>query len=782
MVASTGGQGSLIGATLGGYEVQALIGRGAMGAVYLANDRKLNRPVALKVLLGSLARNPLTVNQFHLEAQAAAPLRHPGIVRIYSAGIEGGTPYIAMEYVDGEPLDRFMRRTGPLKWQHALHIAGQVAASLGNAHANGIIHRDVKPSNIMLDRAGNVRLTDFGIAKIQADDANTTGQAQIIGTPQYMSPEQCSGQRVGPASDLFALGVTIHEMMTGELPFRGESSMALIKAICTQAAPRLDSIQGAIPDDVARLVAYLMEKRVDMRPASADTVCAQIQGLHQSKGGVSAVPEALTAFIREETEVQPFSRSTSAKGQGSGVQSVIQSSLSMSPANWTRSVAVIAAIVVAFVAVPLVSGSTRDPHSAPAPVLEHSTFTSPSRGNTSYSGVAHNLKVAQLDSSAYEFIDVSWIGAEQAVLVHARGLNGSLTQGGDGLLVVRPNEEQYLGLRNPAAPGTDPDYWGGYLPPPTKASVPIIPEGLPLHDAILVQAYDPSEDMVLLLAQRWNEALPRPQILHRVSGSEWFTENRDALGKAEPTRVIISPDGKTVCLLLRDTERGFKYIVERDVTARPFELAGARRTAFGHAIDPESVQYSPDGSQIVYMRRSGPGLFQLWALDAGGDDLDGRLIAEHVTDPDIAFSPDGARVAVVLRNEATSASEIALINMKAGEVGSWLGAGGLSPQSWHASARHLIVTDPQPREELSPFDERGQSTLHESSEDRPLQLWAVQTVAPFARVQLTQAENGVRDAYALSPGGEWIATIVEDRGAPTLLFISWEEIGLGAAS
>lgn len=781
MIPSTGGQGSLIGATLGGYEVQALIGRGAMGAVYLAHDRKLNRQVALKVLLGSLARNPATVKQFHLEAQAAAPLRHPGIVRIYSAGIEGGTPYIAIEYVDGEPLDRFLRRTGPLKWQQALYIGGQAARALENAHANGIIHRDVKPSNIMLDRAGNVRLTDFGIAKIQTGEGNNPGQAQVIGTPQYMSPEQCSAQPVGPPSDLFALGVTIHEMIAGELPFRGESSMALIKAICTQAAPRLDTLLPAIPDDVARLVAFLMEKQADMRPAGAKVVCTQIQNLHQSQGGVSAVPEALTAFVREETEVQPFSMSQSGKGSRSTTRSAQRTSPSKSWADLARYAAVVLAVVAAFATVPLVSGSTRDPQMNPAPVVHPSTFTTLPRGDTSYSAVAHNLELAQFETSAYEFTNLSWIGTEHAVLVRARGLNKSLTQGADGLLVIQPNEDRILGLRAPAGSATDPGYWDTYFPPPLGVSIPVTPPGTPLHDAVIMQAYDPNENRILLISQQWSEDLPRPQILHRVPRTEWFGANRNTLGNDAASRIVVSPDGTTVCLLLRDTERGFRYIAERLVTDRPLNLVGTRRTTFGHGIIPESIQYSPDGNHIVYMRRPRPDAFQLRILVSGENDLDGRILAENITDHDVAFSPDGRRLAVAMRNDTTNTREIGIINVQTGILESWVGPGTLSPQAWHASSRHLVVADPEPTRALDSHLNPSRASLSSSSEVGPLQLWSVQLAAPYSRIQLTQFEDGLHDAYALSPGGEWLATILENRRTPSLLFMNWSDIGLGAA-
>jgi hypothetical protein len=496
---------------------------------------------------------------------------------------------------------------------------------------------------------------------------------------------------------------------------------------------------------------------------------------------VSAVPEALTAFVREETEVQPFSMAQSGKGGSSTTRSTHWSSSATSPADLLRYAAAAIAVITAFAAVPLVSGSTREPQMNPAPVLQPSTFTPLARGDKSYSAVAHNLELAQFETSAYEFTDLSWIGTEQAVLVRAQGLNESLTQGADGLLVIQPNQDRILTLRAPAGPATDPEYWDTYLPPPMGSSVPVTPQGAALHGAVVMQTYDPNENTILLIAQQWNEDMPRPQILHRVPRHEWFGANRNTLGNTAPSRIVVSPDGTNVCLFLRDAERGYRYIAERDVSARPLDSAGIRRTAFGHGIVPESIQYSPDGTQIVYMRRPRPDAFQLWILAVGGDELDGRILAENVTDHDVAFSPDGKRVAVAMRNDTTGAHEIGIIDVQTGKIESWIGPGNLSPQAWHASSRHVIVTDSEPPETPDPYDDPVQASLSAVYEESPLQLWAVQTVAPFTRIQLTQAEDGLRDVYALSPGGEWIAAIVENRRTPTLLFMNWSDIGLGAA-
>ena len=259
MVSQQSGHASLIGSTFGGYEVQALVGRGAMGTVYLARDVALGRSVALKVLLGSLARNPAMVRSFYREAQAAAPLRHPRIVRVYAAGIEGGTPFIAMEYVPGEPLDRFLRRKGQISWQAALYVGGQVAEALQCAHDAGIVHRDIKPANILLDRQGRVRLTDFGIARVCTLEQHGS-DPKIIGTPRYMSLEQCAGEEVTQKTDLYSLGVTMYQMISGKLPFQADSPQVLMRLIASEPAPRLNRVMPDVPDDVARLVAHLLEK------------------------------------------------------------------------------------------------------------------------------------------------------------------------------------------------------------------------------------------------------------------------------------------------------------------------------------------------------------------------------------------------------------------------------------------------------------------------------------------------------------------------------------------
>lgn len=292
-----------MGRRLGNYQVRALIGCGAMGAVYLAHDEVLERPVALKVLLGSLARNVEHVRRFQREARAAARMNHPNIVRIYEAGVREGIPFMAMEYVDGESFDRFLARNGAMHWRRALEVALQMAQALACAHEQGVVHRDVKPANMLIDKAGRLRLADFGIARVRDQGSGLTDHDAFIGTPEFMSPEQCAGQRdIGPQADLFSLGVTLYRMISGRMPFVGSSTAALIGSICHDEPPRLNRLMPEVPDDVARLVARLMDKRPESRPQSAVLVAATISELLESDGGSSVISAALDAFIRDQAQ------------------------------------------------------------------------------------------------------------------------------------------------------------------------------------------------------------------------------------------------------------------------------------------------------------------------------------------------------------------------------------------------------------------------------------------------------------------------------------------------
>ncbi len=213
--------------TLGGrYLLSGLLGAGGMAEVFLAYDRMLGRDLALKVLKEHYAKDERFVGRFWREAQSAAALNHRNVVQIYDQGHTGDERYyIAMEYVPGGTLEDLILRRGPLGPAEAARLASQVAEALHVAHARGIVHRDIKPQNVLIDEAGNAKVADFGIA-LAASRTSTSGTNLLFGTPSYMSPEQAMGERVGHKSDLYSLGVVLYEMLTGTVPFTAEGALA----------------------------------------------------------------------------------------------------------------------------------------------------------------------------------------------------------------------------------------------------------------------------------------------------------------------------------------------------------------------------------------------------------------------------------------------------------------------------------------------------------------------------------------------------------------------------
>ena len=271
------------GDRLGPYVVERLLGAGGMGQVYLARDTGLDRHVALKTLLPSHAQDESLVKRFEVEARAIAKFKHPNIVHVYQVDVSGDIPYIAMEFVDGVPLDEMLRQNGPLKWQHALNVCVQVARALEAAHEGGIIHRDIKPANILIDKKWGVHVTDFGIAKLTDQTRGLTATDAALGSPSYMSPEHCGVGDVVPASDLFSLGVTLFESITGELPFQGENALAVMNMIVHEPhAPLFDKVEG-LPPVVPLMVDVLLAKKPDGRYTSAKQVLEDLQSFRDGK-------------------------------------------------------------------------------------------------------------------------------------------------------------------------------------------------------------------------------------------------------------------------------------------------------------------------------------------------------------------------------------------------------------------------------------------------------------------------------------------------------------------
>ena len=260
------------------YKLERVIGVGGMAVVFLAYDTLMKRPVAVKMLKDNVAADEQSVKRFINESKAVAMLSHPNIVNIYDVSVKDNIKYIVMEYIEGITLKNYMTRRGPLSFREVLSYTEQILRALEHAHAKNIVHRDIKPQNIMLLKNGQIKVTDFGIAKLP--DAETlTMTDKAIGTVYYISPEQASGKPIDQRSDLYSLGVVMYEMATGRLPFYADSpiSVALMQVNDTPPAPR--SVDSGIPRGLEQIILSAMEKNPSLRFENAGQMLRQLQRL-----------------------------------------------------------------------------------------------------------------------------------------------------------------------------------------------------------------------------------------------------------------------------------------------------------------------------------------------------------------------------------------------------------------------------------------------------------------------------------------------------------------------
>ncbi|HEY5133745.1 MAG TPA: serine/threonine-protein kinase, partial [Candidatus Krumholzibacteriaceae bacterium] len=259
----------MIGKTVSHYRILEKLGQGGMGVVYKAEDTKLKRTVALKFLPSELTRGADAKARFIQEAQAACALDHPDICTIYEIDETGdGQLFIAMALYEGETLKQKIER-GPLAIEEAVEIAMRVAQGLGRAHEAGIVHRDIKPGNIMITDRGDVKIVDFGLAKL-AGQAKLTKTGSTLGTAAYMSPEQARGEEVDRRTDIWSLGVVLYEMLTGQLPFKGEHEAALLYAIVHEKPEALSSLRSDAPAPLSSLISKVLQKDRALRYQTAE--------------------------------------------------------------------------------------------------------------------------------------------------------------------------------------------------------------------------------------------------------------------------------------------------------------------------------------------------------------------------------------------------------------------------------------------------------------------------------------------------------------------------------
>ena len=300
----------------GKYRIQKLLGRGGMGAVYLAFDERLQRKVALKVMLPRAAANPTSKVRFLREARAAARISSDYVVNIYEADEIDGTPFIALQYLQGYPLDEYLKKKGLPSLPQAIRIGRETALGLVAAHELGLIHRDIKPGNVWLEAPnGRVKILDFGLAKpvTEADEKELTASGAVVGTPSYLSPEQGLGLTLDGRADLFSLGCMLYRLCTGRLPFERPGLMATMMAIINEAPPPVRELNPQIPEALAHLIHELLAKEASDRPASAAVVAERLAAMESGSAasGVSA-SGAQVVYVPIQVTVYPGDNSQSA--------------------------------------------------------------------------------------------------------------------------------------------------------------------------------------------------------------------------------------------------------------------------------------------------------------------------------------------------------------------------------------------------------------------------------------------------------------------------------------
>jgi streptogramin lyase len=281
---------TIAGTELAGYRIETLLGRGGMSVVYRAEDLRLRRKVALKLLAPELAAHERFRERFLRESELAAAIDHPNIVPVFQAGEVGGHLYIAMRHVEGTDLKRLLRRDGPLAPERALALVGQVADALDAAHARGLVHRDVKPSNVLVSRHAereHAYLADFGVTKLAADGAGNAEPGQLVGTIDYVAPEQIRGDPVDARADVYSLGCLLYECLVGSLPFARAGEVAAIYAHLAEEPPAPSGLRPELPPELDAVVAKAMAKQPDERWSSAGEL---VGAARVALGGQTASP------------------------------------------------------------------------------------------------------------------------------------------------------------------------------------------------------------------------------------------------------------------------------------------------------------------------------------------------------------------------------------------------------------------------------------------------------------------------------------------------------------
>ncbi|UCC39664.1 MAG: protein kinase [Candidatus Aminicenantes bacterium] len=294
------------------YEIIEELGQGGMGKVYRVYDKKIEGEVALKLIKPEIVSDKTAIDRFRNELKISREITHRNVCRMYDLNEEKGTYYITMEYITGENLKSLIRRVRQLTIGTAVSIAKQICVGLAEAHRLGIVHRDMKPSNIMIDKDGNARIMDFGIAR-SLESKGITGARVSVGTPEYMSPEQAEGKKTDERSDIYSSGIILFEMLTGRLPFESETPLSMAIKHKTEQPPNPKEFNSQIPDDLSRLILGCLEKNKEIRYQSAEEVLSDLEKIEEeipiTKGEIprrkTTTPKEITVTLSLKKFIYP---------------------------------------------------------------------------------------------------------------------------------------------------------------------------------------------------------------------------------------------------------------------------------------------------------------------------------------------------------------------------------------------------------------------------------------------------------------------------------------------
>ena len=288
------------------YEIQEIIGSGGMAVVYKATDNRLHRSVAVKILRDELAADEEFRRRFQTEAQAVAMLSHPNIVSVYDVSHSESVEYIVMELIEGVTLMQYMQKKGALGWKEALHFTVQISKALEHAHSKGIVHRDIKPQNIMIIRDGSIKVADFGIAALESTQEQRS--SQTVGSVHYIAPEQARGEQPDTRSDIYSLGVVMYEMLTGRMPYDGETAEQIaLKHIAGIAVPPQE-INPDIPDELARITLKAMNADINARYQSASELLADLEEFRKQQAAANRTSSDGEEGFEVVPDVEPIGR------------------------------------------------------------------------------------------------------------------------------------------------------------------------------------------------------------------------------------------------------------------------------------------------------------------------------------------------------------------------------------------------------------------------------------------------------------------------------------------